>query len=223
MSSPSWFSICSPLVVSEVVSDWLSVMSLRVLLSGFTEFGGHSENPSRLLAEQVNSCAGHQADWCGADVRGVVLPVEFTFGFQRLLTEITVFQPDVVLAFGLAVNRKVIEFERFAVNWRETSSMGESAVAGEPISGALIPGAPLALASTLPIERAMSEAKTAGLAVAVSCFAGTYVCNDVFFRMQHHFLRTRIRSGFVHLPPREAGLSIAQLETFVRCLISACR
>ncbi len=187
---------------------------MRVLISGFDEFGEHSVNPSRLLAEQVNACSSHDVEWFGADVRGVVLPVEFDFGFQRLLKEINFFRPDAVLSFGLAASRRTIDLERFAVNWRESSSMGSSVVAGE-----LLPGEALALASTLPIESILDRAKGAGLPMGVSHSAGTYVCNDVFYRMQRYFLRSCVRSGFIHVPPIGTDCTLDQLVQFASLAI----
>lgn len=187
---------------------------MRVLISGFTEFGDNKVNPSRLLAEQVNACSGHDVDWSGADVRGVVLPVEFEVGFQRLRDEIGLFRPDTVLSFGLAAGRRTIDLERFAVNWRESSSMGASVVAGE-----LLPDCPLALASTLPIESIFDKAKGAGLPMGISHSAGTYVCNDVFYRMQKHFLRSRVRSGFIHVPPIGTDCTLDQLVQFASLAI----
>ncbi len=187
---------------------------MRILISGFAEFGDNKVNPSRLLAEQVNACSGHGVDWFGADVRGVVLPVEFEAGFQRLRDEIGLFRPDAVLSFGLAASRQTIDLERFAVNWRESSSMGSSVVAGE-----LLPGCPLALPSTLPIEGILDRAKGARLPMGISHSAGTYVCNDVFYRMQQHFLRSRVRSGFIHVPPVSADCTLDQLVQFTSLAI----
>ena len=187
---------------------------MRVLISGFAEFGDNKINPSRLLAEQVNACSSHEVDWFGADVRGVVLPVEFEVGFQRLRDEIGLFRPDAVLSFGLAAGRRTIDLERFALNWRESSSMGSSGVAGE-----LLPGCSLALASTLPIDAVFNLAKDTGLPIGISYSAGTYVCNDVFYRMQRHFLRSRVRSGFIHVPPLSADCTLDQLVQFTSLAI----
>lgn len=187
---------------------------MRVLISGFNEFGDNGVNPSRLLAEQVNACSGHEVDWHEADVRGVVLPVEFEAGFQRLRSEIELFAPDVVLSFGLAVSRRTIDLERFAVNWRESGAMGESAFAGE-----LVPLGPLALASSLPIEAIFKKSRQAGLPVGISHSAGTYVCNDVFYRLQRYFRYSRVRSGFIHVPPIGTDCTLDHLVQFASVAI----
>ena len=50
--------------------------------------------------------------------------------------------------------------------------------------------------------------REAGLAASVSYSAGTFVCNHVFYGLQHTVKRRRnVRSGFMHLPclPEQAA------------------
>ena len=60
----------------------------------------------------------------------------------------------------------------------------------------------------------------AGLTASVSNSAGTFVCNHVFYGLQHALKRRRsARSGFMHLPCRPeqaaAGLHSMTLTTMV--------
>ena len=43
--------------------------------------------------------------------------------------------------------------------------------------------------------------REAGIAASVSQTAGTFVCNQVFYLLQHALAGTAIRSGFIHVPP----------------------
>ena len=61
----------------------------------------------------------------------------------------------------------------------------------------------------------MAEAVTqAGEPAAVSYSAGTFVCNDVLFRLLHHFDGTPTQVGFLHVPylPEQAGDGVPSLE-----------
>ncbi|NWE37412.1 pyroglutamyl-peptidase I, partial [Pseudomonas gingeri] len=45
--------------------------------------------------------------------------------------------------------------------------------------------------------KAVSEA---GIAAGVSQTAGTFVCNQVFYLLQHALAGSAVRSGFIHVP-----------------------
>ena len=51
--------------------------------------------------------------------------------------------------------------------------------------------------------------RAANLPAAISNTAGTFVCNHIFYAMQHHCRDRQIRSGFMHLP-----LMTSQAEEF---------
>ena len=53
--------------------------------------------------------------------------------------------------------------------------------------------------STLPIKAMARAVREAGIAVAVSQTAGTFVCNQVFYRLQHELAGSGVRSGFIHV------------------------
>ena len=64
-----------------------------------------------------------------------------------------------------------------------------------------------------------------GVPAEVSQTAGTFVCNHVFYALQHALAGTRVRSGFVHLPylpeqaaawPGAPGLPLATMVEGVR-------
>ena len=42
--------------------------------------------------------------------------------------------------------------------------------------------------------------RDAGFAAAVSQTAGTFVCNQVFYLLQHRLAGAGVRSGFIHMP-----------------------
>ena len=59
----------------------------------------------------------------------------------------------------------------------------------------------------LPIKAMARAVREAGIAVSVSQTAGTFVCNQVFYRLQHELAGSGVRSGFIHVPSQlGAGL-----------------
>lgn len=191
---------------------------MKILLSGFEPFLDEKLNPTQMMAEWVNSCGFHAVDSSlrSLDVRGIVLPVEFDRAFLKLESERTTFQPDVVVALGLAGGRNTFDIEMLAVNERggEQTSRGDNQ--GNSPNGVILPGAPKSLATTLPVEDVRAEFERANLQIRKSYSAGTYVCNDLFFQMQERLRFTRVQSGFIHVPrllPGERDWSVFETAT----------
>jgi pyroglutamyl-peptidase len=77
----------------------------------------------------------------------------------------------------------------------------------QPIDVPVIDGGPAAYFSTLPIKSLVMGLKSAGFPASVSQTAGTFVCNQVFYALQHTLSGLGVLSGFMHLPllPEQAA------------------
>ncbi|QDG55992.1 pyroglutamyl-peptidase I [Pseudomonas sp. NIBRBAC000502773] len=165
-----------------------------VLLTGFEPFDQDLVNPSW---EAVRQLDGVQLD---DDVRIVArrLPCAFATAGECLLQLISELLPAMVIATGLASGRSEISLERVAININDAripDNLGE-----QPIDTAVVVGGPAAYFSTLPIKAMARAVREAGIAVSVSQTAGTFVCNQVFYCLQHELAGTGVRSGFIHVP-----------------------
>jgi pyroglutamyl-peptidase len=61
--------------------------------------------------------------------------------------------------------------------------------------------------------------REAGIAASVSQTAGTFVCNQVFYRLQHALAGSEVRSGFIHVPGLpDSGQPSMALPTLVEGL-----
>ncbi|CAI8724797.1 MULTISPECIES: pyroglutamyl-peptidase I [Pseudomonas] len=182
-----------------------------VLLTGFEPFDQDLVNPSW---EAVRQLDGVQLD---DDVRIVArrLPCAFATAGECLLQLISELRPAMVIATGLAPGRSEISIERVAINVNDAripDNLGE-----QPIDTAVVVGGPAAYFSTLPIKAMARAVREAGIAVSVSQTAGTFVCNQVFYRLQHELAGTGVRSGFIHVS-RDLG---AGLVDGLRIAVSA--
>jgi len=173
---------------------------MRILLTGFEPFGGGSVNPSWLVAQHL---AG--VDLAGEQLQAVQLPCVFGLSAQRLVQALAQHQPDVVLALGLAQGREGISIERVAINVDDARIPDNAGQ--QPIDTPVVSGGPAAYFSTLPIKRLAQGLQQAGHAAHISQTAGTFVCNHVFYALQHHLHGQGVMSGFVHLPalPEQAA------------------
>jgi pyroglutamyl-peptidase len=200
--------------------------SPRILLTGFEPFGGDSVNPSWLVAQHL---AGVQ--FAGAQLQAVQLPCVFGLSAQLLVQALAQHQPDVVLALGLAQGREGISIERVAINVDDARIPDNAGQ--QPIDTPVVPGGPAAYFSTLPSKRLAQGLQQAGHPVNISQTAGTFVCNHVFYALQHHLQGQRVMSGFVHLPalpeqaaragrPTPPSMALAAQVAAVQCLLELC-
>lgn len=173
---------------------------MRILVTGFEPFGGQSLNPSWEVARALH---GTLVD--GAQVTAVQLPCVFAQALPALQEALARHRPDIVLALGQAEGRCDFSVERVAINVMDAripDNAGE-----QPIDVPVIAGGPAAYFSTLPIKSLVAGLKAAGFAASVSQTAGTFVCNQVFYALQHALAGQGVHSGFVHLPllPEQAA------------------
>ena len=127
-----------------------------------------------------------------------ILPVVYGKAAENLLALIEEHQPDAVICFGQAEGRTAITPERFAVNLNDASIADN---AGHiRIDQPIHEGAPTAYQSTLPVKELVSSIQAEGISANLSLSAGTFVCNHIFYEMQHALRDTRIISGFIHVP-----------------------
>jgi pyroglutamyl-peptidase len=186
----------------------------RVLLTGFEPFAGAPVNPSWDAVELVD------ATWRG-DASLVVcrLPVEFGRAASELLAAVEAHSPDVIIAVGVADGRTGITVERVAINLDD--AIIPDTIGAQPIDVEIVPGATTALWSTLPVKAIVNEIRAADLPASVSLSAGAFVCNHVFYALQHALVGRTARSGFIHVPatpemnlgPSVPTMTVAQLAS----------
>ena len=165
-----------------------------ILLTGFEPFDRDLMNPSW---EAVRQLDGMQLD---DDVRIVArrLPCAFATAGDYLAQLIAELSPVMVIATGLGPGRSDISIERVAINVNDARIPDN--LGAQPIDTAVVVGGPAAYFSTLPIKAMVKAVREVGIAASVSQTAGTFVCNQVFYLLQHALVGTGVRSGFVHVP-----------------------
>ena len=174
--------------------------TMRILITGFEPFGGQSINPSWEVARALDGLHLPQAQ-----VRAVQLPCVFAQAMTVLKRALQDTEPDIVLALGQAEGRSDISVERIAINIMD-ARIADNAGA-QPIDQPVVVGGPAAYFSTLPIKHLVNRLRAVGFPASVSQTAGTFVCNQVFYALQHALAGRAVRSGFVHLPllPEQAA------------------
>ncbi len=167
--------------------------SKKILISGFEPFGGSDLNSSQLVVESLLK-DGH----LGVELFTVILPVEFGKAAEVLLAKVEELTPEIIISFGQAEGRKAITPEKIAINL-DSARIPDNA--GElRVNKVIIEEGSDGYFSTLPIEKMVEAVKECGLESEISLSAGAFLCNHIFYHLQHHLLGRGIMSGFVHLP-----------------------
>lgn len=165
----------------------------RVLLTGFEPFAGGLVNPSWDAVEVV------AATWRGeAEILARRLPVEFGRAASMLLEWVEAEVPDIVIAVGVAEGRTGVTPERVAINLDDAAIPDNAG--SQPVEAEVVPGADAALWSTLPVKEMVTAIRAQGLPASVPLSAGSFVCNHVFYSLQHALAGRDAVSGFIHVP-----------------------
>lgn len=167
---------------------------MKILLTGFEPFGGETINPSW---ETVNALPDTIE---GAMIRKIQLPTVYGQAGELLLKELKDYQPDIAICVGQAGGRKEITVERVAINIKDenTPDNAGNLATDLPIS----PEGQTAYFTTLPIKKIVSAIKNQQISASISNSAGTFVCNEIFYKLLQYAAETGHpkRCGFIHIP-----------------------
>jgi pyroglutamyl-peptidase len=174
-----------------------------ILLTGFEPFAGDAVNPSWEAAQALDgwTCGEHR-------VVALRLPVVFGAARTRLAEAVADLEPALVVCLGLAAGLPHLALERVALNLRDARIPDNAGL--QPLDEPVLPGAPAAYFTDLPVKAMLAALREAGIPAALSLSAGTFVCNEVFFALRHD-LATRglpCRGGFIHLPHLPAAAAL---------------
>ena len=173
-------------------------MGKRLLVTGFDPFGGESINPSweavKLLPDEIGIWKIHKLE----------LPTVFSKAAELAICEAERLSVSAILCVGQAGGRNALTPEMVAINLRHASIPDNQNQ--QPQDQPVVFGAPNAYFATLPVRKMVENIQAAGLPATVSYSAGTFVCNDLFYTLRHHFDAKKVGICFFHVPflPQQA-------------------
>lgn len=195
---------------------------MKILVTGFTPFGGESVNPSYEAVQRLPDTVG------GAQIIKLEIPTAFDRGAQAVKAAVERYAPDIVLSVGLAGGRSCVTVEKVAINYADADLPDNDGF--QPRDETLVPGGPDAYFATAPVNAMIEAVRAHGLACKISYSAGAYVCNSVMYRTLNLAAETRpeMRVGFLHVPyssEQLAGRGVDQpslpLDDITRALLCA--
>lgn len=170
------------------------MIDLKILVTGFTPFGGEEINPSYEAVKKLNK------NILGAKVITTQVPTVFRKSIDVLEKIIEDEKPDVVICVGQAGGRFEISVERIAINIDDASI--EDNEGNMPIDEVIYDDGKNAYFSSLPIKAMVKKMKENNIPATVSNTAGTFVCNHIMYGLLHMIDKKYpdIKGGFIHVP-----------------------
>ncbi|HCE2000296.1 TPA: pyroglutamyl-peptidase I [Vibrio parahaemolyticus] len=165
----------------------------KVLITGFEPFGGDAINPALEAVKRLE-----ETSLDGGIIVTCQVPVTRFESTSAVIDAIEAYQPDCVITVGQAAGRAAITPERVAINVDDFRIPDNGC--NQPIDEPIIEHGPDAYFSSLPIKRIAQTLQESGIPCQVSNSAGTFVCNHLFYGVQHYLRDKSIRHGFVHIP-----------------------
>jgi pyroglutamyl-peptidase len=179
------------LVVSVGISDVIATKT--VLLTGFEPFGVYPTNPSQVIAETLNG-----SSIADAMIISIVLPVNFTVSVKRAQEAMELYHPDIVMSLGLNAKADGIEVEKLGVNMKRYP-LGDGRWSFPRF---IDKRSPLIRFTSLPTKEIAQKIQEAGIPALQSYFAGTYICNALFYGLLGYVKEQNLNCsvGFLHVP-----------------------
>jgi len=192
---------------------------MKVLITGFDPFGGAEINPAyeavKLLPDQIKD----------AEIIKMEIPTVFIKDGEVLEKAISEHRPDVVICVGQAGGRSDISVEKVAINLMEARIPDNEG--NQPLDQKVCEDGENAYFATIPVKAMAGKIKAGGIPSSVSYTAGTFVCNDIMYRLLYLAEKQHqgVRGGFIHVPylPEQAvnlpaGTSTMGAETIAKGL-----
>ncbi len=187
---------------------------MKLLITGFEPFGGEKINPAW---EAVSALPDSIGPWSLSKLRVCTV---FGLAASQVISAAESIKPDAILCVGQAGGRDAVTPEMAALNLRFASIPDNAG--NQPMDEPVVPDGPAAYFATVPVRKMADAIRTASLPGRVSYSAGTFVCNDLFYSLLHHFAASCIHVGFIHVPylPSQ-GVPSLSLEDIVLSLTQA--
>lgn len=196
---------------------------MKILITGFTPFGGEEKNPSWEAVRQLPDSTN------GVTLVKKEIPTAFTKCKEVLETILEEEKPDVALHIGQAGGRTNITVEKVAINLAEAripDNDGE-----QPLDEPLREDGDTAYFATLPIKAMVENIRTKYPA-SVSYTAGTYVCNALMYHALYLAQKKypNMRAGFIHIPfmeeqvihkANQPSMSLSSIQDAIQLAIEA--
>ena len=170
---------------------------MQCLVTGFDSFGEIAVNPSAETLQYLPSTLDLGKT---IPINKLILPTAGQEAWDKLSRKIAKIknEPLILIMTGLATSRSCISLERFAVNVRDYRIPDNE---GRELHEDYIDeSGPDALRSNLPLQQLNDYLLERKHFSEVSNHAGSFICNEIYYRALRKLLKPYNALIFVHLP-----------------------
>lgn len=165
-------------------------MNKTILITGFDPFGGETVNPSYEAVKRLPD------EMDGFRLVKLEVPTVFGKGPGKALAAAAELSPCAVLCTGQAGGRRAITPEVIAVNLRHARIADNEG--SKPEWEKIDPAGPDGIFATLPVREMVDNMSREGIPASLSFTAGSFVCNELMYRMLRE--EAAPYTGFIHVP-----------------------
>lgn len=165
---------------------------MKCLISGFEPFGNEATNPSWDAICRLPDQVGKM------ELIKTEIPTVFGECFIKIQEAIATHKPDFIVCVGQAGGSAAMRVEKIAINLMDARIPDNAG--NQPIDQPIIEDGATAYFSTLPVRNMVMAMRDAGIPAELSYSAGTFVCNDVMYRLLAHTKDNTCLAGFIHVP-----------------------
>ena len=190
---------------------------MKLLVTGFTPFGGEKLNPSWEAVKRLPDRIGK------TELIRREIPTAFDESGAVLRAAIEALRPDAVLCVGQYGGANCIRVERVAVNLRDARIADNAG--RQPADEPVVLGGPDAYFATVPTRGIVDALREKNIPAQLSYSAGTFVCNNLLYCALHESAQSypTLRCGFIHVPflpeqTRDGSAPSMSLELMVKAL-----
>ena len=177
--------------------------TMNFIVTGFDAFGEGTTNPSEQAVHTLPDFVKVDETGQEARVAKLTLPTCCSESWETLKEHVEKLRHDkfAILMAGLSGAADKICLERFALNVRQYRIPDNNGHTWD--DDHINKDAPDALRTRLPIKLIADGLNNQGFACAVSNHAGSYVCNEIYFRALNEYASDPNCVGvlFIHVPP----------------------
>ena len=178
---------------------------MHCIVSGFDPFGNFTYNPTQAIVEALPDKLPIPGRGQQAVLHRLILQTccEHAWPPVCAVAENLGNEPVILIHTGLADLRSRINFERFALNVRDYRMPDNGQ--HQPVDEHIDPDGPEGLRTTIPLPALADRLSSQGFLCEVSNHAGSFLCNEVYYRSLRWFQTTANPGAalFVHFPQPE--------------------
>ncbi len=177
---------------------------MKVIVTGFNAFGDSQMNPSQEAVNELPDFVKNENKAQAHQIVKLTLETCCDSAWEEVKKEVeNSSERFLLLMSGVAGGRDKICLERFALNVRQYRIPDNNQHSWD--HDHIVEGAPDAIRSKLPLRKLLDHLNRMNYACDISNHAGSYVCNETYFRALNEWQESDRCHGilFVHVPDYE--------------------